>query len=114
MAQKKKLSGKTIDPLEFALSIHDTTMADWEPTMPWHSQPVTESQAKTLKSFGFSTDSITCRGQASAVLDRVMNRAALKLATPKQVRCLTRFGIKNAHTWKFDAASQFLSKAFKR
>jgi len=114
LAQKKKLSGKTIDPLEFALSIHDTTMADWEPTMPWHSQPVTESQAKTLKSFGFSTDSITCRGQASAVLDRVMNRAALKLATPKQVRCLTRFGIKNAHTWKFDAASQFLSKAFQR
>jgi len=114
LSEKKKLSGRTIDPLEFSLAIHDTAIADWQPTMPWHHEPVSEAQERMLKSFGFDLTSITCKGHANAVLDRVMSRSKLKLATPKQVRCLMRFGIKNAHTWKFDAASQFISKAFKR
>ena len=114
LAEKKKLSGKVIDPLEFALSIHDTTMADWQPTMPWHHDRMSEAQERTLKSFGFDTESITSKGQASAILDRVMDRSKLKLATPKQVKWLTRFGIKNAYQWKFEAASKFLDTKFKR
>jgi hypothetical protein len=114
LAEKKKLSGKVIDPLEFALSIHDTTMADWQPTMPWHHDRMSEAQERTLKSFGFDTESITSKGQASAILDRVMDRSKLKLATPKQVKSLTRFGIKNAYQWKFEAASKFLDTKFKR
>lgn len=113
LAKKKRNNGKTLDPLEFALAIHSSSIADFEPTMSWHSQPVSDKQSAMLAKSGFDVSLVTCKGHASMIIDQLMTRSNLKLATPKQIYYLSKYGIKNAQTWKFDAASKFLDNAFR-
>jgi superfamily II DNA or RNA helicase len=110
LAQKKKNIGKLIDPIEFAIGIHDTAIADFEPTMHWHSEPVTDGQREMLKKFNFDVSEITCKGQASAVINRMFQRRELGLATPKQVNLMRKLGIPNAEKIRFTDASNIISK----
>jgi hypothetical protein len=43
-----------------------------------------------------------------------MSRQKLNLATPKQVRLLTKFGIPNAQTISFKQASEIINQRFNR
>ena len=54
-------------------------------------------------------DAVRSRGHASAILDRVMTRRDLRLATPKQLFWLRRTGHKNPETASFDEATAWLS-----
>lgn len=111
---KKKFSGKFIDPVEFAVSIHSAALQDWEPTMAWHSDVPSEKQKQLLAKFGFNVSEIKTKGMASVILDAVMERTKLRLATPKQVRFLMRMGHHNAGRYTFKQASEILSKICKR
>ena len=110
LARKKNNVGKLIDPIEFAIGIHDTSIADFEPTMHWHSEPVTDGQREILKKFNFDVSEITCKGQASAVINRMFQRRELGLATPKQVNLMRKLGIPNAEKIRFTDASNIISK----
>lgn len=110
LARKKKNVGKLIDPIEFAIGIHDTSIADFEPTMHWHSEPVTDGQREILKKFNFDVSEITCKGQASAVISRMFQRRELGLATPRQVNLMRKLGIKNAEKIRFTDATNIISK----
>lgn len=114
LAIKKRNKGSLIDPVEFAVSVHDTSLADFEPTMPWHSQPISTKQENMLKSYGFDVELVTCKGHASAIIDRLMTRNHMNLASPKQVRILQRYGIKKPEQWTRSSASEFIDKAFKK
>jgi hypothetical protein len=57
-------------------------------------------------------DTVTCRGQASKLLDTIFERARHDLATPKQVKWLKRFGHPSPHTATFKEASEILTRRF--
>lgn len=114
LAIKKRNSGTLIDPVEFAVGIHDASLADFQPTMMWHSQPMSFKQEQMLNSYGFDVKLVTCKGHASAIIDRLMTRNHMNLASPKQVRALQRYGVKKAEQWTRKTASEFLEKAFKK
>lgn len=114
LAIKKRATGILIDPVEYAVSVHDTSLADFEPTMPWHSQPMSFKQEQMLTSYGFDVKLVTCKGHASAIIDRLMTRNHMNLASPKQVRVLQRYGVKKPEQWTRKAASEFLDKAFNK
>lgn len=100
--------GRMIDAVEFCLSLHDVSLAEYAPTMGWHEKRPSKGQMAMLSSLGFDPESIRDRGHASAIIDCLMTRRKLGLATPKQVKYLRALGHTSPETATFTEASEFL------
>jgi superfamily II DNA or RNA helicase len=98
-----------IDPLAWAVGIHDSNLMEWEATMPWHEEPPTEKQWAELQQCGLWTERVT-RGFAVQLLERIAMRDKLGLATPKQVALLRRLKEPNADTMTRAQAAQVISQ----
>lgn len=105
---------KFIDPIEFALSLHEVDLADWEPTMRWHHDPPSDGQLRALAQFGVDPDAVPCKGYASLLLDRIFSRRSLNLATPKQLHWLRKTGYPQPELATFAEASAWLNQQFNR
>jgi len=108
--QAKKKSNQ-VDPVEFALNLHAQALIDFEPTMPWHSHPISPKQRDTIEQFGISAGDMR-KGHASALLDAIFSRRKMGLATPKQLNWLIRKNHPSPHTCSFEDASVFLDGSF--
>ena len=107
MRSKKK---KLVDPIQYALSIAAEDLASYEPTFPWEMGPPPEKQLLFLENRGILPDTVENAGLASLLIDRLKRRQEEGLATPKQIRCLERFGFRHVGTWQFNAASSLISR----
>ena len=107
MRRRKK---KLVDPLQFAMSIQDLDLAGYVPTFSWEFEEPTDGQRRAIDRFGVDSDGVTTKGYASKLLDALTRRVDNGLATPKQVRCLERFGFKHVGTWSFDAANDMIGR----
>lgn len=107
MRSKKK---KLVDPIQYALSIAAEDLAGYEPTFPWEMGPPSEKQLSFLERRGILPDTVGNAGLAALLIDRLKRRQEEGLATPKQIRCLERFGFRQVGTWRFDAASKLISR----
>lgn len=97
-AQKlKKAPRGLVDPLMWAIGIHDSDLETYEATMPWEEEQPTAPQMVALKEWGVWTENMS-RGYAVKLLGRIEYREQLGLATPKQVMLLRRLGEPNADT----------------
>ena len=114
LRENAKRKSRTFDALEFAVSIADPDLADFVPTMEWHGDPITPKQADMINRWGIDPMSIRCKGQASAIIDRLLLRRDLGLATAKQVRWLRKLGHPQPELATFAEASAFLSEKFNR
>jgi superfamily II DNA or RNA helicase len=110
--QNRVRRARFFDPLEYAVSLGDLQLAEFEPTMHWHNDAPTDRQLQVLGRFGFDSKQVTCKGHAAAILDRVFMRGQLKLATPKQLRWLTKLGHPEPQLATFEEAKQFLDEKF--
>lgn len=106
---RKKKSGKEVDAMEFALSLGDDELADYEPTFNWEKRKPTEKQTALLKKNGFDLESVTCCGHANKIIDVIMARRELGLATVKQVRFLQRLKHPSPNTATFEEATHFIN-----
>ena len=110
-AAKKKAPKGLIDPVAWALALHDGDLAEWEPTMESDAEPATAGQMRDLAEFGlWAEGDRMCRGYAAALLARVHERKRLGLASPKQVALLRRLGLANADTMKAAEAGYFIGR----
>ena len=107
MRSKKK---KLVDPIQYALSIAAEDLTSYEPTFPWEMGPPSEKQLAFLENRGILPDTVGNAGLASLLIDRLKRRQEEGLATPKQIRCLERYGFRRVGTWQFDAASALISR----
>ena len=112
LAKKAKRSTKTIDPSEFALSLHNTALAEYEPEMKWESEAVSAKQLDVLEKFGLDAAALTCKGHASKMLDTLFERRKANLASPKQLKWLVRFRHPHPQTCTFIEAGIFLDARF--
>ena len=102
-------TSRTFDAMEFALSLGDTALADYVPTMRWHEDEPTDKQRAILERFGLDPNSVQTKGHASALLDRLFLRSKMGLATAKQVRWMQRVGHPHPELATFEEARAFLS-----
>ena len=107
LREQLRKKARMLDPIEYALSLHDDDLMEYEPAMPWHFLEVTDKQRASLQRFGFDPNMVTCRGHASAVLDRVFARSRLHLCTPKQAAVLQKYGY-DASGLTLDEAKQLI------
>ena len=112
MEQSARRNARTMDAIELALTLDDDALAEYEPEMKWQADPATEKQLVVLEKFGINPESITCKGHAGAVMERVFARADMKLATVKQMKWLKKFGHPSPHTCTFADATGYLDEKF--
>ena len=85
-------------------------LANYEPTFAWEMGPPTQRQLQFLAQRGIFADSVENMGKASLLIDRLIRRQEEGLSTPRQIRCLERFGFRQVGTWTFDQASKMISR----
>lgn len=111
-AQRKKRRA-LVDPLQFEMSIAPGgKVAEWEPD-PLDLKamaPPSAAQLAYLEKAGIYADEVKCQGHASRLIDLIVKRRAEGLATPKQIRCLERYGFTGVGTWEFDAANKMITR----
>ena len=106
----KKRQRKLVDPIQYALSIAAEDLANYTPTFAWEMTPPTERQIDYLEMHGIYPESVTNCGLATLIIDKLKSRQFEGLATPKQIRCLERYGFYHVGTWSFEAASKMITR----
>lgn len=110
LEEMRKRKAKLVDPLQYAMSITAEDMTNYEPTFAWEMGPPSESQLAFLERRGIFPDTVQNAGLASLLIDRLKRRQDAGLATPKQIRCLERYGFRQVGTWRFEEASGMISR----
>lgn len=107
LLRKRKI--KLVDPLQYALSISAEDLTNYTPTFAWEMGPASEKQLEFLERRGILPESVPNAGMASLLIDRLQRRQQAGLSTPKQIRCLERYGFRQVGTWSFSDAGRMIS-----
>ena len=99
-----------VDPLQFEMSIQAEDLSSYVPSFGWEMSPPTDKQKNSLEKLGILPDIIDNAGKAQMILDRLSKRREEGLTTPKQIRCLERYGFKHVGEWQFDAAKKLIDR----
>lgn len=102
-----KRKARLVDPLTFFVDVNEMALSDYVPEFPWEKEPATEKQIKLVEGAGVNADGM-CKGQASKIIDVIINRRRQGLATPKQMRMLEQKGFQNVGLWTFEQASYMM------
>lgn len=114
LKERAKRKAKTVDAMEFFLSVGAHAALEYEPEMKWEMEPVSAKQREVLERAGFDPDDISCKGKASKILDLLFTRRDLGLATPKQIKWLRQLGHPSPESATFAEASDFMNRCFGR
>ena len=110
LSEQKAKQRKLVDPIYYGLMLDDDFITEYEPTFPWELEEPTEKQLSALEKCGIRTEAVKTKGLACKLLDLISKRIDLNLATPKQMKILTKFGFKNAGSWTKDEASSMITR----
>lgn len=110
LEEMRKKKAKLVDPIQFAASIADEDMLDYVPNFPHEAAPATDAQLKALEKAGIFPEEGLCLGKASMILDKLALRRANGMASPKQIRCLERYGVRHAGECSFDDAQKAINR----
>ena len=103
-----KRKARLVDPLTFFVDVNSMIDYDFVPEFPYELEPATEKQKAMIENVGINAEGI-CKGQASRIIEIIINRRKQGFATPKQVRMLVNKGFNNANMWTFEQASNMMS-----
>lgn len=106
---KQNKQSQYYDVVEWSVTYHQSEMFDYEPMAKWEEEGVSPKQRATLIKFGVNPDSVKCKGQASIIIGTMIKRIDLGLATPRQIKLLNKYGIKNASKMKIKEASDLIT-----
>ena len=110
LAQMRKRKRKLVDPLQYAISIQSLDLAEFQPDLGDDTSSPTQKQMEQLEKYGIFGDEIETAAEASAIINTLHTRTADGLTTPKQIRCLERYGFKHVGTWQFDDAQKLIQR----
>ena len=110
LAEMRNRQRKLVDPLQYAMSIAAEDLANYVPTFTWEMAPPTQKQLQFLEKRGIYAESVENMGKARMLIDRLILRQDEGLSTPKQIRCLERYGFRQVGTWTFDQASAMINR----
>lgn len=110
LEEQRKKKAKLVDPLQWSVSISAPELIDYDPAFAAERSPVTKEQAEFLERKGIDPSGVELAGHAEAIINMLVNRAQGGFATPKQIRALERVGIKHAGEYKFEHASDLISR----
>jgi superfamily II DNA or RNA helicase len=101
---------KLVDPLQWAVSVNAADLADYQPSFGWEAGPASEGQKASLEKAGIFPEAVTNAGMASKLLDRLAARRQAGFATPKQIRCLEKYGFRHVGEMTHMEASRLITR----
>ena len=110
LAEQRRKKAKLVDPLQYEMSIQAEDLSGYVPTFGWEAGPPTEQQTTALEKLGILPDAVESVGKASLLLDRLHKRRDEGLTTPKQIRCLEKYGFQHVGTWSFEQAKHMIDR----
>ena len=110
LSEMRSRKRKLVDPLQFEMSIQAEDLAGYVPAFGWEAGPPSEKQREALEKRGIFPDEIESAGKASLLLDRLEKRRGEGLTTPKQIRCLERYGFRHVGRWSMEAATHMIGR----
>lgn len=110
LAEMRMRKRKLVDPIQFAMSIAAEDLVGYVPTFAWEMSPPSPRQIEFLEKRGIFAETVENVGKASLLIDRLIRRQDAGLSTPKQIRCLERYGFRQVGTWQFDDAAKMISR----
>lgn len=110
LSEMKSRKRQLVDPLQYEMSIQAEDLSSYVPTFGWECAPPTDKQKSKLEKLGILPDKIDNAGKANLILDRLEKRRTAGLTTPKQIRCLERYGFQHVGQWNFDEASRIIAR----
>lgn len=110
LEEQRRKKAKLVDPLQYEMSIQAEDLAGYVPAFGWEAGPPSEQQTAALEKLGILPDSVESAGKAALLLDRLNKRRDEGLTTPKQIRCLEKYGFQHVGTWSFEAARHMIDR----
>lgn len=110
LEEQRRKKAKLVDPLQYEMSIQAEDLAGYVPAFGWEAGPPSEQQTAALEKLGILPDAVESAGKAALLLDRLNKRRDEGLTTPKQIRCLEKYGFQHVGTWSFEAARHMLDR----
>lgn len=98
LKEQERKKSRLVDPVMLGVMIGDADLADYEPIMDWEAKPATPAQLRALERFGVAPESITCKGLASQLMSRMVERSRLHLASVGKLRVLSKYGYQGIDT----------------
>ena len=110
LEEQRRKKAKLVDPLQYEMSIQAEDLAGYVPAFGWEAGPPSEQQTAALEKLGILPDAVESAGKAALLLDRLNKRRDAGLTTPKQIRCLEKYGFQHVGTWSFEAARHMIDR----
>ena len=110
LEEQRRKKAKLVDPLQYEMSIQAEDLAGYVPAFGWEAGPPSEQQTAALEKLGILPDTVESAGKAALLLDRLNKRRDEGLTTPKQIRCLEKYGFQHVGTWSFEAARHMIDR----
>lgn len=110
LEEQRRKKAKLVDPLQYEMSIQAEDLAGYVPAFGWEAGPPSEQQTAALEKLGILPDAVESAGKAALLLDRLNKRLDEGLTTPKQIRCLEKYGFQHVGTWSFEAARHMIDR----
>lgn len=110
LAEQRRKKAKLVDPLQYEMSIQAEDLSGYVPAFGWEAGPPSEQQTAALEKLGILPDAVESAGKAALLLDRLNKRRDEGLTTPKQIRCLEKYGFQHVGTWSFEAARHMIDR----
>lgn len=110
LEEQRRKKAKLVDPLQYEMSIQAEDLAGYVPAFGWEASPPSEQQTAALEKLGILPDAVESAGKAALLLDRLNKRRDEGLTTPKQIRCLEKYGFQHVGTWSFEAACHMIDR----
>lgn len=109
LQEKAGRSSRKIDAMEWCLNMGEHEIADYEPTMKWERNPISEKQEKILKRAGIDLKSVHGAGHASKLITAFLNRQRQAPASEKQRAIMKQRGYANWHAATAEEARRFFA-----
>lgn len=110
LEEQRRKKARLVDPLQYEMSIQAEDLSGYVPAFGWESAPPSAEQSAALEKLGIRPDAVESAGKASLLLDRLDKRRAEGLTTPKQIRCLEKYGFQHVGTWSFHVAKHMIDR----
>lgn len=110
LEEQRRKKAKLVDPLQYEMSIQAEDLAGYVPAFGWEAGPPSTQQTAALEKLGILPDAVESAGKAALLLDRLNKRRDEGLTTPKQIRCLEKYGFQHVGTWSFEAARHMIDR----
>ncbi len=91
--RNKNREARTIDLEALAESLHDASVADYEPKTLWECGDPTPGQIEQLRKLGFPAGQVRTKGHASKLISTFLARRKMGRSSPRQILWLKRYGI---------------------